>query len=140
MGLQSVILKHNIEMGHRLWRLGGKCSHLHGHSWWIELEIIGEPDKTGILIDFHEIKASFRTFLDIEFDHHFVLDREDPLVELLRDVKDELGIVTLGFQPTVENMAKYWGNVARDMFGSEYEYRVRLSEASSNAATWRSYE
>lgn len=33
----------------------GKCEHLHGHNYSVMVEICGEPDDNGVIIDFHDL-------------------------------------------------------------------------------------
>jgi 6-pyruvoyl-tetrahydropterin synthase len=141
---QSIIVRHNVEMGHRLSQQpDSKCFHLHGHSWWVELEIIGEVSPLGMVgnLNFGDVKKIWRGYLDEKFDHHLCLNEFDPLVfdviggELAR----QWGIVTVPFDPTVENMARHWGSWAQRQFGDNFKFRIRVQEAATNAATWRSY-
>lgn len=62
---------------------------LHGHSFYVEVTLRGEPDaKTGILRDLGEVKAALDSIRD-ELDHR-----------LLNEVE---GLRT----PTLENLARY---------------------------------
>ena len=46
-----------------------KCLNLHGHTWAIRVEIEGENNKSGMVIDFGEIKKIVN-----ELDHCFIND------------------------------------------------------------------
>jgi 6-pyruvoyltetrahydropterin/6-carboxytetrahydropterin synthase len=134
MNKQSIIVRHNVEMGHRLSQQPmSKCYQLHGHTWWIELEIEGVPREDGMILDFSFVKSIWRGYLDEKFDHHTVLYDADPIVR--HEIE---GVVTVPFDPTVENMAKMWGAWIKYRLGSQYDYYVKVWEASTNAATWRS--
>lgn len=133
-------------MGHRLsLQPDSKCFHLHGHSWWVELEIAGDVDNKGMILNFADVKGPWREYLDTKFDHHMVLNNTDPLAELLYDVSNDhnlmrqWGIQLLTVDPTVENMARIWGEHAREMFSvstmNRY-FRVKVQEAATNMATW----
>lgn len=143
-------------MGHRLSQQPeSKCFHLHGHSWWVELEIIGEVSEDGMVggLNFTVVKTAWRNYLDGAYDHHMLLNIDDPLIDLIIDQFDHgfegskqaaqfcaaWGIQTNPFDPTVENVAKLWGSEAIQLFGSVLKYRIKVQEASTNAATWRSY-
>lgn len=144
--MQSIRVRHNMEMAHRLWDLPGKCTQIHGHSWWCELTIIGTPDATGILIDFGDVKKKLRGYLDSTYDHHLCLDQDDPLLRVARDLElhevlsDDHhlypGLVITDGMPTVENVSMWIGEWAENTFGRGYHYKVDLWEASTNAATW----
>ena len=144
---QSLEVKHNIEMGHRLAPqvLGGKCQHLHGHSWWCHLEIVdlqGAPEdgRGNIILDLADVKRRFRSHLDNSYDHRFAMDANDILLERFPTVEaiEEYypGIVLTPGPPTVENMARWIGEHLRQQFGTKFGYRVKLFEAATNAATW----
>ena len=53
--------------GHRLLNYSGKCRHLHGHNGRALIVLEGEElDERGMLIDFTDIKAKLRTWIDDE--------------------------------------------------------------------------
>jgi 6-pyruvoyltetrahydropterin/6-carboxytetrahydropterin synthase len=129
---QTIIVKHNVEMGHRLANQpDSKCYQLHGHSWWIEVAIAGPLDDTGMILDFAKAKKIVRSYLDEKFDHHFVVNKTDELAKTSFP-----GIVSVPFDPTVENMARHWGEFFSTCFVG-LTVSVKLWEASTNAATWR---
>ena len=141
--MQTVMVKHNFEMAHRL-QLPGKCQNIHGHSWICTLEVFGDPDEHGIIIDFHLLKDWFKNYLDNNYDHRLMLWEKDPWLGALRDRSvrpdgTELyppGIKLFSHDPTTESLAKAIGQDARYMFGLEYRYRVILEEGLHNGATW----
>jgi 6-pyruvoyltetrahydropterin/6-carboxytetrahydropterin synthase len=54
---------------HQLKNYGGKCEHLHGHNW--KVEVLVESDKlddVGLAVDFRELKEVLGDVLS-EFDH-----------------------------------------------------------------------
>jgi 6-pyruvoyltetrahydropterin/6-carboxytetrahydropterin synthase len=63
----------------------GKCSNLHGHSWKIEVTVMSQDLKNGMVQDFGEIKKILEDFVP---DH-----------TLLNDTVSN---------PTAENLAKYF--------------------------------
>ena len=46
----------------------GKCGETHGHTYKIEVVIEGEPNDSGMIIDFSELKKSIKVGLSF-FDH-----------------------------------------------------------------------
>jgi 6-pyruvoyltetrahydropterin/6-carboxytetrahydropterin synthase len=67
-----------FEAAHRLPNMppDNKCYRLHGHSFEVELICEGVPDpKTGILIDFAEVKKIFQPCYDM-LDHHYLNEVE----------------------------------------------------------------
>jgi len=57
-----VTKEFRFEMAHALWNYDGKCANIHGHSYILQVTVIGEPisdensPKYGMLIDFGDLK------------------------------------------------------------------------------------
>lgn len=114
----SITIAHNFETAHRLPFLPGKCTSLHGHSWWTEVTIAGELDVHGVLLDYGAVKRRVREWIDARLDHGTMLGREDPLIGPLTEagcklfVFDPTDPVSLCGEgrpltwPTVENVAE----------------------------------
>lgn len=148
----TVTVKHNAELGHRLYPLGGKCSSLHGHSWYIEVTVQGElQDGVPIIVDFGSLKKDLRTFVDENLDHGLALGYGDPLLASIID--DGGKVFIFGNEkwdgphenkleeyaedlkwPTVEAMSILIARVMKS-FGHNV-VRVHVSETAVNAATW----
>lgn len=93
------------EMGHRLPFHPGKCVNLHGHSYRLFLEVDGDIDENGLLIDFYDLKRIVNPIIE-ELDHAFMVSSLDPdLNELLKDFTTKR--VDVGFHSSVENITKY---------------------------------
>ena len=59
---------------HNLRHYKGKCEALHGHNWKIELTVYSKAlDKTGMIIDFTELKSKLRNILS-KLDHKHLND------------------------------------------------------------------
>lgn len=54
---------------------GHKCSRLHGHSFRISIAVEGEPDETGFVMDFAEVKVAFKPIFEA-LDHYYLNDIE----------------------------------------------------------------
>lgn len=90
--------------GHRLLEHGGKCRHLHGHNGRVEIVLEGELDAQGMVRDFGEVKDVVGAWIEREFDHRMILQREDPVVPLLEQAAEPLKLID--FPPTAENLAR----------------------------------
>lgn len=59
-------------------------SYLHpqrgllGESWLCDLELAGEPDGQGMILDFGELKRDIKRLIDERFDHRLVVPRRHP--------------------------------------------------------------
>ena len=64
------------EMGHRLPLHDGLCKNVHGHSYKLLIEISGEVNKNGMIIDFFDLSNIIQPLLD-KFDHAFMCSEDD---------------------------------------------------------------
>ena len=93
------------EMGHRLPFHEGKCKNLHGHSYKCMIELTGEPDKNGIVLDYYDLKKTAEPVFD-ELDHSVLVWNEDKeLIEALQNLNSRM--VVVDFQTTAENICVY---------------------------------
>lgn len=89
--LWRLSVRDEFSAGHALRHYQGKCEHLHGHNFGVELTVEGEhltPD-TEFLLDFKVLKAALKTVLG-ELDH-CVLNERPPFDRI---------------NPTSENLAR----------------------------------
>ncbi|PSQ21787.1 6-carboxy-5,6,7,8-tetrahydropterin synthase [Halobacteriales archaeon QS_9_67_17] len=89
-----------ISAGHRLMHHDGKCSRPHGHNYEIVVEVRGELTDEGWVVD----KGDVTAVVD-EWDHMFLLEDGDPLVDAFRETGDGDALVVLDHPPTAEVMA-----------------------------------
>ncbi len=91
--------------GHRLLDYEGKCAHPHGHNGRVQIEFALEKlDRRGMVIDFVDIKAEVKRFLDEELDHKMILREDDALTKILREMNEP--VYVMKENPTAENIAK----------------------------------
>ena len=91
--------------GHRLLDYDGKCAHPHGHNGKIEIELESKTlDKRGMVYDFGDIKEIIQKWIDREMDHKMILKKNDPLVKILRTLKEPFFL--MDENPTAEALAK----------------------------------
>lgn len=90
------------EMGHRLPFHEGLCKNLHGHSYFMIVEIEGELNENGMIIDFFDLGKAVKPIID-QFDHAFLCWEKDALVKEFLE-KNNMKKVIVGYQSTVENI------------------------------------
>jgi 6-pyruvoyltetrahydropterin/6-carboxytetrahydropterin synthase len=90
-----------ISTGHRILHHDGKCSRPHGHNYEITVRVVGELTSEGWVVDKGDI-----TRVISEWDHRFLLERGDPLVEAFESAGDGDGVVVLDHPPTAEVMSR----------------------------------
>lgn len=120
--------------GHRLLSYSGKCRHLHGHNGRVVIVLEGESlDSRGMLVDFSDIKAQLRNWINDELDHRMILCDADPALPALRELGEPLFVIPEN--PTAENIAKLIYRQARKSNFPVVE--VSLWETPRSCATYR---
>src|SRR6056297_38576 len=89
-----------ISSGHRILHHDGKCSRPHGHNYEISVSVSGELTEEGWVAD----KGDVTDIID-RWDHRFLLQEGDPLIEAFEDAGDGDALVVLEAPPTAEVMA-----------------------------------
>lgn len=93
------------EMGHRLPAHFGKCKNIHGHSYRMIIELEGDLNDSGMIMDYYDLKMIVKPVLE-ELDHAFmVYEKDQEIVRFLESVKSKMIVVE--FQSTVENICRY---------------------------------
>jgi len=102
---------HDFSTGHRVYGHESKCAHLHGHNYRIYLTVEADQlDTVGRVMDFSVIKDKFVVWLEVNWDHKFLIWEKDPFAPTLKELDPE-GTVVVNFNPTAENMGQYLINV-----------------------------
>jgi len=76
MGLKAVVCKRfTFDAAHQLPNHSGKCKHLHGHTYQVEVYLFGEVNNTpgasdeGMVVDFGVVKDVFKRRVESVCDH-----------------------------------------------------------------------
>jgi 6-pyruvoyltetrahydropterin/6-carboxytetrahydropterin synthase len=104
----KVAKRFRWEAAHRLPWHEGQCKYVHGHSYRMMVEVEGETDERGMLIDFKHLKRTLKPLIE-KWDHATLIADYD---EELRDAIESLGskYYVLPFDSTAENMCTYVAN------------------------------
>ncbi len=94
------------EMAHRLPFHEGGCKNLHGHSYKLRVEIEGETDERGMVMDYYDLKSLIAPLVDA-LDHSFLCDRSDAVMASFF-AENPLKVVYVDFPTTAENIALYF--------------------------------
>ncbi|WP_277552852.1 6-pyruvoyl trahydropterin synthase family protein [Halobaculum limi] len=120
-----------ISAGHRLLRHEGKCSRPHGHNYEITVRIVGELGPEGWVVD----KGVVTSVID-EWDHMFLLEDGDPLVEGFTVSGDEDALVVLDAPPTAEVMSVVLEETLRERLPDRVsDVTVHVSETAELCAS-----
>ncbi len=115
-----------ISAGHRIQHHDGKCSRPHGHNYEITVQITGPLTEEGWVVD----KGDITSIID-EWDHRFLLEEGDPLVDAFEASGDMDGVVVLEHPPTAEVMSVLLEQKFLDRFGdsvSDVSAQVRETD------------
>lgn len=94
--------------GHRLLGHGGKCEHFHGHNYVADFFVQGEEqDSVGRVLDFADLKARVKGWIDANWDHSFLIHADDANARQALELVQPSRFFIMPYNPTAENMAKY---------------------------------
>lgn len=114
----TVSVTRTFSAAHALREYKGRCERLHGHTWKVRVALTGSKlDKTGMLVDFTDIKMSLDRIIE-NLDHHY-LNEIAPFLKI---------------NPTAENIAAFIYRQLRSKIGRGVtlsEVEVWESEFSS---------
>jgi 6-pyruvoyltetrahydropterin/6-carboxytetrahydropterin synthase len=81
----------------------GKCKSLHGHSYRVEVQLVGDTDEFGMVEDFGDLKVLVNPILD-ELDHSFLVTPHTPMTLVI--ALKEMGSKVYGLPDysTAENL------------------------------------
>jgi 6-pyruvoyltetrahydropterin/6-carboxytetrahydropterin synthase len=128
-------IQRNVDFcyGHRLPGDPGKCGHLHGHNARAEIVLeAAELDGRDMVADFSEVDRKMKAWIDEKLDHRMLLQRDDPLVELLQDAGEP--VFLMDGNPTAEAIARLLFVTARELELPAVE--VRLWETPDSLAVY----
>ena len=121
-----------ISTGHRILHHDGKCSRPHGHNYEIRVEVTGDLTDEGWVVD----KGDITAVID-EWDHRFLLEAGDPLVEAFEASGDGESVVVLDHPPTAEVMAVVLEERMRERLPDTVSaVSVEVSETGELCATY----
>jgi 6-pyruvoyltetrahydropterin/6-carboxytetrahydropterin synthase len=99
-----------FEMAHALLGYDGPCRNIHGHSYELVVTVAGEPipdvgsPKSGMVMDFGQLKTIVREEIVSEFDHALVLNKAS-VNEYFPHMTEIFGkLILVDYQPTSENL------------------------------------
>lgn len=139
----------SFDAGHRVWGHQGKCRHLHGHRYDVDVVCYATNlNELGMVIDFGVVKEKVGKWIDDNLDHNMLLYADDPLLV----ANNVLGTIDPPFpnlfvgkapfimtsNPTAENIAALiYTHAVRLLFGSKITIQnVRVYETPN---CWADY-
>ncbi len=101
----SIAKQFRWEMGHRLPNHPGLCRNIHGHSYEAQVILVGEPDESGMVMDYFDVKTMVQPLID-RLDHCFLLDASDTVMKDFF-TSHPMKVVEIDVPTTAENIAHY---------------------------------
>ncbi len=134
----------SFETGHALYGYDGKCKNVHGHSYILNVTVIGKPIadsknvKFGMVIDFSDLKKIVKEEIVNVFDHATVFNKNTPHVELAKELKDrDHNVLLVDYQPTSEMMViDFAAKIKKRLPNTIKLHSLKLQETRSSFAEW----
>ena len=134
----------SFETGHSLYGYDGKCKNVHGHSYKLDVTVIGQPirDKSnvkyGMVIDFSDLKKIVKEEIVNVFDHATVFNKNTPHVELAKELQDRgHNVLLVDYQPTSEMMVIDFAEKIKTRLPDNIKlHSIKLSETETSFAEW----
>lgn len=134
----------SFETGHALYGYDGKCKNVHGHSYRLDVTVIGKPisDNTnvkfGMVIDFGDLKAIVKDEIVDVFDHATVFNKNTPHVELAKELESRgHNVLLVDYQPTSEMMVIDFAKKIQNRLPDTIKlHSLKLQETATSFAEW----
>lgn len=148
----SVTRYHDISCGHRVVGHEGRCRFLHGHNYRVHFTLRSkELDSVGRVLDFTVIKAGLCAWLEENWDHKFLVWEQDNMMARIVTVGAQhwftedaeifrKSLVSVPFNPTAENMARYLVDVVGPLVLKEHNCvltEVTVEETAKCSASYQ---
>ncbi len=133
-----------FEAAHALWGHDGACSSIHGHSYLLEVTVVGHPEadpahpKSGMVIDFSKLKEIVHGQLVDPFDHGLLIQEDAPFIKEMKGKEHVFGkLIPLPYQPTCENMlADFAARLQQVLPEGVALHSLKLHETGASCAEW----
>tara|TARA_B110000196_G_scaffold283281_1_gene265094 strand:- start:51 stop:488 length:438 start_codon:yes stop_codon:yes gene_type:complete len=141
----EITTKLEFDAGHRIPHHKSSCKNLHGHRYAIEVTIKGElvsnesNSDFGMVMDFKDAKELIKKTIVEEWDHSFIVYKDDTVVLKFLESLDDHKTVVFPLVPTAENMALVAMESLKTSFDKKFgslikPFKVRLYETPNNWA------
>ena len=139
-----VTKQFKFETGHAIYGYDGLCKNVHGHSFKLDVTIIGQPItdpdhvKNGMVIDFGDLKTIVNREIVDPFDHATVLNVNSPHKEIADEMESRgHKILRVSYQPTCEMMIIDFALKLKAKLPNHLKlYSLKLRETETAFAEW----
>jgi len=132
-----------FEMAHSLWKYDGLCKNIHGHSYKLDVTIIGVPisdesdKKLGMVMDFTDLKEIVNRTIIKKLDHAYMINEKSDHKKLheLNEMFERHDIVN--YQPTCEMMIiDFAKRIKKELPPHIQLHSLKLRETANSYAEW----
>ena len=131
----------HFEAAHALDGYNGKCKDIHGHSYHLEVTVIGYPEvdtrqpNCGMVMDFKDLKKVINDSVLNLFDHHLLLRRDSRFKGIEAQNKR---VRYVNYQPTCENMLLEIVSILKHQIRDDIKLaQVFLRETKTSYTVWQ---
>ncbi|MFX0024377.1 MAG: 6-pyruvoyl tetrahydropterin synthase family protein [Candidatus Hermodarchaeota archaeon] len=125
-----------------------QCTRLHGHNYYVSVELSDNLDTNNFVVDFTDLKAKIISIVK-PIDHHVLIPRSSDELKI-REEKDSIEVITSSkryvfpredvfFLPlsatTSELLAKYIHNQLKEIYKNK-KIKVTIEESRSTKAVF----
>jgi len=142
MPLIRVTKEFHFEMAHLLEGYDGPCRNVHGHSYRLEVTVIGQPNaekscsKYGMVMDFGELKDIVNRKVVARFDHVLLVYQKSEIAKQRENLYLEK-MELVDYQPTCENMLIDIARLIAAELPKELKlHHLKLHETANSYAEW----
>ena len=132
-----------FEMAHALWNYDGLCKNIHGHSYILQVTVIGEPcqdensPKYGMVMDFGDLKTIVKEEIVEQMDHSIVVSDKAQVDKLLQVPQMSERYHVMPYQPTCENLlVDFAGRITSRLPEGISLFSLKLHETGNSFAEW----
>ena len=133
--MYQIDVKLEFCYAHRLINHRGKCFNLHGHNAVAILSYeVDELDRNDFVVDFSDVKAKAKTFIDNQWDHAYLCNEGDALLPMVK--KYGLKHYVFSNEPTAERIAE---DLYHQLMDSKFYAKlvcVEIQETCTGSATY----
>ncbi len=141
MAVIRVTKEFRFEGAHALTGYDGKCRHIHGHSYRLFVTLKGEireeqeHPKSGMVLDFSQLKSLVNELITEPFDHALILRRDAVLANEIAHTY--CNVMITDFQPTCENLAQHFAMLIKTHLPDHLTLQsIKLYETPSSFVEW----
>lgn len=141
--LIRITKEFKFEMAHALKGYDGPCKNIHGHSYSLNVTVVGHPisdessPKLGMVMDFGDLKKIVRKAVVDIFDHALVLNNKMPNGVVSEMKQNFERIILLDYQPTSELMVADFADRIKVLLPDNIKLKhLLLRETITSYAEW----